>query len=296
MNRSVEKYFAVIVLSVLFFLVSPKAGAQVTANVIRRVLRVRVNAGTNQELTATAFTLDVDGREYLVTAKHVVKGLKNDGKIDIFTNEEWSPVNVTIFRCEDPIDIAVLIPPRQLTVNFDLPFDGASFLFGQDAYFLGFPYGIQSSARGLNGPYPIAIIKRGTISGTVDVDRSKKAKLILLDGYNNPGFSGAPIVFRDLNQSSVVMNLIGVVSGFVPEVVPVMKKHDINSPADASPVAKTQLWRIQKRNNGTYFEYIDNGTYVSLNTGIVEGYEFSPAIDLIRQHPIGPEAKDLTVK
>ncbi len=264
-----------------------------TSNVFRRVLNIRVSSGTNYEATATAFTVDVDGREYLLTAKHVVKGLRNEDKIDVFMNGDWASLKVKIFRCEDPIDIAVLIPPRQLTVNFDLPFDKAGFFFGQDAYFLGFPYGIQTSDHGANGPYPLAIIKRGTISGTVDVDQSKKAKLILLDGYNNPGFSGGPIVFRDLNQGSVVMNLIGVVSGFIPEVVPAMRKRDIKSPVDAEDAAKAQPWRIVKRENGTYFEYVETGSYVALNAGIVKGYIIQPAIDLIRQHPDGPQVKDL---
>lgn len=286
-------FFVAAVLSLSSILAPSRVSAQVTANVLRRVLNIRVNDGSSHAETATAFTVGVDGREYLITAKHVVKDLKNEDKIDVFMNDEWSPLNVKIFRCDDPIDIAVLIPPHQLTVNFDLPIDKGSFVFGQDAYFLGFPFGIQASARGSNGPYPISMIKRGTISGTVDVDRTKKARLILLDGYNNPGFSGGPIVYRDLYQANVVMNLVGVVSGFVPEVVPVMKKHEIRSPADAEDAAKLQPWRIQKKNDGTYFEYADNGTYVALNTGIVEGYEIAPALDLIRQHPIGPEEKDL---
>jgi hypothetical protein len=289
------KCFAVVLLCAYFIIVAPlRTNGQVTSNVFERVLKVRVNAGTTREATATAFTIDVDGREYLLTAKHVVNGLRHEDKIDVFMNDDWSPLNVKIFRCDDPIDIAVLIPPYQLTVNFDLPYDRTDFFFGQDAYFLGFPYGIQSSGHGVNGPYPLAIIKRGTISGTVGVDPSKKAVMILLDGYNNPGFSGAPIVYRDLNsQSGFVMKLIGVVSGFLPEVVPAMKEHDIKSPVDAGDVAKTQPWRIRRRNNGSYFEYVDNGTYVALNTGIVQGFSVEPAIDLIRQHPVGPEAKDL---
>jgi len=60
-----------------------KRGAQVTSNVFQRVLKLRVNAGTNREMTATAFTVDVDGREYLITAKHVVKGLEKEDKIDV---------------------------------------------------------------------------------------------------------------------------------------------------------------------------------------------------------------------
>ena len=271
----------------------PGTTAQVTSNVFRRVLKVRVNAGTSHEGIATAFTIDVDGREYLITAKHVVAGFKDQDKIDIFMNNGWSPLTVKVFRCEDPIDIAVLVPPHQLTVNFELPFDRTKFYFGQDAYFLGFPYGIQTSSVGINDPYPLAIIKRGTISGSEAVDQHKKAGLILLDGYNNPGFSGGPIVYRDLNQGADVMKVLGVVSGFMPEVVPVLQKHGIRTPAAAGEAAKAQPWRIQQNPDGSYFEYVENDTYVSLNTGIVQGFMLEPAIDLIRQHPIGPEAKDL---
>jgi Trypsin-like peptidase domain len=284
----------VVALLVVAIPFSPRVDAQVTANVFERVLQVRVNAGTSYEATATAFTVDVDGREYLMTAKHVVQHLKNDDKVDIFMNNNWSSLAVKIFRCDDPIDIAVMVAPYQLTVNLDLPFDKTNFFYGQDAYFLGFPYGLESQAHGANGPYPLAIIKRGTISGTYNTqDPTKVANAILLDGYNNPGFSGGPIVYRDLNQNNVLMKLVAVVSGFLPEVVPVMKEHDISSPANAEKAAKAQPWRIRKRADGSYFEYVDNGTYVPLNTGIVIGYFVQPAIDLIRAHPIGPEARDL---
>jgi hypothetical protein len=256
------------------------------------VLSVRVNAGTPNEGTATAFTYDVDGREYLITAKHVVQGLRDDDKIDIFIHNDWRPIRVKIFRCDDPIDIAVLIPPYQLTVNFPLTNEG-SFQFGQDAYFIGFPYGMRNSLLGMNGPYPLALIKRGTISTLVPIDVGKKASMILLDGYNNPGFSGGPIVFRDFHESGFVLRVVGVVHGFYPEVVPTMKPRDIAQPADASAEAKSQPWRVQQRKDGSWFEYIDSGEFVALNTGIVQGFILQPAIDLIRQHPTGPEVKEL---
>lgn len=287
------RILAAFLLSLSAIFVPLEMMAQVTSNVFERVLNVRVNAGTPHEATATAFTMDVDGREYLITAKHVVQGLKDKDKIDIFMNGGWSALDVDIFRCKDPVDIAVLVPPHQLTVNFDLPFEKNSAYIGQDAYFLGFPYGIQAPGHGVNGPYPLAIVKRGTISGVIPLSEGYKSTMVLLDGYNNPGFSGGPIVYRNLNQSSVVLNLIGVVSGFEPEVVPVMKEHDIKSPADAGEEAKAQPWRIKRRSNGTYFEYLNNDTYVALNTGIVIGYGIEPAIDLIRRHPVGPEVKNL---
>jgi hypothetical protein len=280
--------FVVLLLFCAF--VSPNTSAQITSNVFERVLDIRVNAGTDHEGTATAFTLDVDGREYLITAKHVVQGLKDKDRIDIFKDDRWTPIAVDILRCEDPVDIAVLIPPYQLTINFELPFEKFSITFGGDAYFLGFSYGIRAPSNGVNGPYPLALIKRGTLSGQVPVGPTN---MILLDGYNNPGFSGGPIVFHDSNRPGYVMDVIGVISGFIPDVVPTMKQHDIKSPADASKEAKMQPWKVQQRSDGTYFEYVENGSYVALNTGIVRGFFIQPAIDLIRLHPIGPPARDL---
>jgi len=285
--------FAAAIMSLMPALGPLRPDAQVTSNVLERVLTVRVNAGTPNEATATAFTIDVDGREYLVTAKHVVKGLRSRDKIDIFMNNQWSSLEVSILRCDDPVDIAVLIPPHQLTVNFELPSENNNVYLGQEAYFLGFPYGIQIPATGINGPYPLPIVKHGNISGILPISQESRSGLMLLDGYNNPGFSGGPIVYRDSNQGSFVFRLAGVVSGFRPEVAPVMKEHDISSPDEAGQKAKAEPWRIVKRANGTYFEYVDNGTYVALNTGIVIGYGIQPAVDLIHQHPIGPEAKDL---
>lgn len=267
---------------------------QMTTNVLGRVLEVRVNPNTPHDATATAFTIDVDGREYLITAKHVVAGLKDRDQIDIYKNDNWLPITVTIFRCDEPVDIAVLVPPQQLTVNFDLPFDNLNFQMGQEAYFLGFPYGFNQTSSGVNGPYPFAMVKRGTISAMLPIDRAKSVTMILLDGYNNPGFSGGPIVYRDFSQSGYVMKVAGVVSGFIPEVVPVLEKHPLRSRDEASEASKEQPWRVQQNKDGSWFEYLETGKYAPLNTGIVQGYWIQPAIDLIRKHPVGPEVKSLT--
>jgi hypothetical protein len=289
-----NRYTLLTVLSVLTLFCPTSSEAQVTSNVLERVLNVRVNAGTPQAVTATAFTVDVDGREYLITAKHVVQGLKQKDKIDIFVNDKWSPLHVQIFRCDDPVDIAVLIPPYQLTVNFDFSYaESDMFFVGQEAYFLGFPFDFRIPSKGANGPYPLAMIKQGLISAVVPQDSTNRVKKVYLDGYNNPGFSGGPIVYRDLNQTKFVLNLLGVISGFVPEFTSTMDMHPIESPSKAGNAAKAEPWRIGQKADGTYYELVDNGSYVTLNTGIVVGYLIKPAIDLIGEHPIGPEVKDL---
>ncbi len=41
------------------------------------------------------------------------------------------------------VDIAVLVPPAQLTVNFQLEPTSKGLADGQGAYFVGFPYGVS---------------------------------------------------------------------------------------------------------------------------------------------------------
>ena len=134
-----------------------------------RVLELRTNAGTSKEATATGFTVEVDDRQYLLTPRHVVEGLKDRDNIDIFVNGVWLPLSVRIFRCDDPVDIAVIIPPFRLTVSMELGLaETTGPLFGQDAYFLGFPFGIRGSGTikvdesqaDSKFPYPQPIVKR----------------------------------------------------------------------------------------------------------------------------------------
>jgi hypothetical protein len=53
----------------------------------------------------TAFSLEVDGRQYLITAKHVVAGLKDDDSVEIYKADHWSTTKVHVLRCDDPIDL-----------------------------------------------------------------------------------------------------------------------------------------------------------------------------------------------
>lgn len=70
----------------------------------------------------TAFTTDVDGRQYLITAKHVVASIDTAMRvgIDVQRKSGWFPLQVIVYKCDDPFDIAVLIPSVQLTVDLPL--------------------------------------------------------------------------------------------------------------------------------------------------------------------------------
>lgn len=251
-----------LLLPVLVLVQAGLAMGQLPSNVFRRV--VMIKAGDS---FGTAFTLDVDGRQYLITAKHVVATAKDEDTIEIRTADSWKPMKLKILRCAEPIDIAVLVPLSQLTVNFKLD-HSSHFFFGQDVYFVGFPYGLATGMKA-NGPFPLAFIKKGIISAT---QNEGDATVIYVDGHNNPGFSGGPVVYRDLNQNQPnVYNVAAVISGFRHDFEPVVRWVEIK------PGQK---------------KLVETGDLVRQNTGIVRGYAIRHAVELIRKNPIGPKVSD----
>src|ERR1035437_3751072 len=130
----------------LLFLASPPVQGQMIANVFERILLVRVGGNGPGAEAGTAFTLDVDGRQYLLTAK-----LAANDFIEYAREGKWVRLSVQIFKCDDPTDIAVLVPPYQLTTAFEFRVDTSKISYGQDVYFLGFPYGITLNGTNVNG-------------------------------------------------------------------------------------------------------------------------------------------------
>jgi len=62
------------------------AWAQVpTSNVLYRVLKIRTATATG-----SAFTIEVDGKQYLITARHLLNGFGNAGEIELWSEGRWS--------------------------------------------------------------------------------------------------------------------------------------------------------------------------------------------------------------
>ncbi len=116
----------------------------VTSNVLKRVVRIVIG-----KASGTAFTLEVDGRHYLITAKHVVATLKDgDSTIKVCGDGgQCVDTPVTVLRCADPTDIAVLVPSKILTATFNLPATSAGMVLGQDVYFVASLTPIRPSTR-----------------------------------------------------------------------------------------------------------------------------------------------------
>lgn len=222
----------------------------ITTNVYVRVFRIRVGDGEG-----TAFAIDVDGRQYLVSAKHVVSGVSGHAVIGIFHERSWNDLNVTLVgHAPGEIDVSVLASPDvQLSPAYALPPKSNGLVFAQDVYFLGFPYGLHTDTGETNRHFPLAFVKRALVSGNTGPQSG--ARIWYLDGINNPGFSGGPVVWKEVGKQE--WNVLGVISGFRYTREPVF--------AGDQP---------------TPLEY-------QYNTGIIVAYGIEHALDLISANAIG---------
>ena len=217
----------------------------ITSNIIHRIFRIKCG-----ESVGTGFAIDVDGKQYLVTARHVVNEFEHTSPLEIFGNENWTTVDSKLVGHGDTdIDVTVLAPAAAITPP-DLPVvpSSAGLAYGQDVYFLGFPYGVLSQVILSEAGHPLPLVKKAILSAFAG-DR------YLLDGHNNPGFSGGPVIFG--HNGGTPQNIAGIVSGyrFNPE--------PIHLGEDETPL--------------TYRH----------NTGIIITYKIETALDIIQANPIG---------
>lgn len=179
----------------------------IEAQVWGRVVKFRGERGRS----GTAFVLDHDGDQFLVTAKHLTNGERDE-----IVQLERSPVNsvtrvedclTRVGSLEDSFDIAVYRCNEELARrDLVLPIGSDGMVFSQDAFILGFPQGLSLNLTGDSTSLPLA--KKGIISGMI-VD--KGVYLIYLDLIANPGFSGAPVVFH--HRETGRLTVAGVVNG-----------------------------------------------------------------------------------
>jgi S1-C subfamily serine protease len=213
----------------------------ITANVFRRTFFIR--QGGSQ---GTAFTIDVDKKQYLVTARHVCASIKDGDNIGIFRNGNWQEKKTKVVGIGLPdridTDIAVLALEEQLSPSFSLPPTSQGLVWGQNVYFLGYPYGLHTSVD-VNDGYPLALVKGAVMSGSVG--QVGNPETFLLDGHNNPGFSGGPVVFRNSNGE---FNVMAIVSGYRTEAVEIkfqVSRRGLRAkqiPASSFVLQSSKLW------------------------------------------------------
>ncbi len=196
------------------------------------------------------FMLDHKGKLFFVTARHVAAALPDRPKFQLWIKDAWQDYEAVrkILPSNPDVDIAVLETGEKAEHPFLIaPSSGNEGpTLGQQVWFLGFPFG-DTAMTSRMGDQSLPFMKRGTISA---INATKPdAVTLYIDGFNNPGFSGGPIVYWDFTAHAY--RLLVVVQGFRNDTAKVLV-------------------------NGQQLD-----TNVLVNSGILTGYDIKHAIQAI---------------
>ena len=222
-------------------------------DILARTFRVKLDARTG-----TAFYLDYGKGQFLLTARHLVdKGLID---FSVLFNSRWNPIPVTLLgNCDGEIDISVLKTnvnlPKQLKPDVSKCPIETDLKLGEEVRFYGFPLGLSTFLS--NNVTPVALVKRGIVSGFFGAPLTSGDESFWIDAINNPGFSGGPVVCKRGNQFAIT----GIVSSRQQEDVDV---YGLSSRGQSEP----------KNVMG----------YTLQNAGIVLAYNIKHAIDVIENN------------
>ena len=206
-----------LIILALYLPLSSVALAQdvVPIEILQRTLFIK--AGNE---TGTGFSVDYGGKLYLITAKHVVAGLpKTNAVFQVLQGNQWRDYKTvkTIFPLSSDVDIAIFETNEKVTTPYAIASrDSISGIrIGQQVWFLGYPFGISSRFNdGKIAPF----VKKGTMSAIDSTNTD--AVVIYIDGFNNPGFSGGPIVYWDYAKRGYA--ILGVVKSYKEDTAKVL--------------------------------------------------------------------------
>ncbi len=183
----------------------------VNKDIIQSVYRIKYGSDNG-----TCFQISIAGQRYLVTAKHIFHDIKNTDSLEfeIFHDNSWKTHNGKLFlHNNDNIDIAVinlLENPFYRESNIELAHSGELYT-SQQCFFLGFPYNLYSELPKTNDNLPVPFIKSAIFSLFSGEESSEK--IMYLDGHNNPGFSGGPVVAEIMGKN--IIKICSVVSSYI---------------------------------------------------------------------------------
>lgn len=188
----------------------------ITSDILQRVFAI----SPDQNSMGSCFAIPDDGKYYFVTAAHVLGDIGHGEKTNVYLQRDgkWLETEVIPFYAsgrpfqDGDVDIAILLSNISVGESsrslLEMTAGGAT--LGQDTYFLGFPYfgRISYKPESINSNFPLPFVKKATLSAF-----HFQEGLIYIDGHNNPGFSGGPLVFWDNIQRK--LKIAGVISSYV---------------------------------------------------------------------------------
>ena len=187
--------------------------------ILRQTFKVRTEAGLG-----TAFTIEMDERQYIVTAQHLL-GSASPETLEIQTSPAvWRRLPVTVISMAGPpVDVAVLATTAVLGSRSSVPVGTGTVGYGQVVRFLGYPLGLEFTHVPDVSQAPLPFIKAGILSALRSVPNEPGLQEFFVDAAGNPGFSGGPLVLprRSTNKGkSTVWHIAGVVTSGVTHRVP----------------------------------------------------------------------------
>jgi hypothetical protein len=166
--------------------------------------------------TATIFRVHYKGKNYYVTARHLFPSETHNTKISFELTADSTARKVDgnlLLHKDNRVDIAVIEPIPNEPFSQAISIETPEIPMGDNGFFLGFPMGLNSADRSkINKGFPFPLVKRANLSGVSTVD---DIHTLFLDGHNNPGFSGGPVLFKNrFKPADNTWYLAGVVSGY----------------------------------------------------------------------------------
>ena len=243
----------------------------ISANIIQRTFHIRW-----KQSTGTAFTIDHNGREYLITARHVVENINSGENINIFHEHQWKNLSVQLVSDgKEDVDIAVMSAPFALSPRFELKPSLEGIMTGQQVHFLGYPFGWNAGGEYINNGYPMQFVKGGIVSAiTKEGENLGKTTKLYIDAHGNKGFSGGPVVYvpngwignlEAFFKRRFTLNVGGIVSYYpTPTLAPVVDE-------------KGRI--VTDQNKGEIG--------IEENPGFVVAIGIEHALELINENPIG---------
>lgn len=163
---------------------------------------------------ASAFVINHQDRQWLITAKHVADAAVHHGVAALtLTGENGLDVELSGPLVPVPIvgggpDIAVFdLDGKKIVLdNMTLVPSADGVALSQEVFFLGFPL---TGTLPLMGRLPA--VRRGIVSQRAHLNG---VAAWIIDGHNLPGFSGGPLVFADAGGVGSTWHVLGVVSAY----------------------------------------------------------------------------------
>ena len=130
--------------------------------------------------------------DILITARHALPASATTGTIEVLQNASWMQFHIRRLQVEpQEVDIAVLVLDRRLGSAIPIHLGVKGMFLSQGVYFVGFPPGLFIENYVVNDGFPIPLVKHGIIAA---LHTGVLGSPFLVDGINNRGFSGGPVV------------------------------------------------------------------------------------------------------